>query len=130
MVYAVGQGGLHGIWEGEEEDGRSEGSEGETDDDEEEDGEVEGGDVFGGKPPKMRRGRSGSGSKGESLGGGEEWEEVEREDEERERKERKEMAKMAGEGGRRLLKCLQLDLVSFGLGTSSSSSLFCVSLAS
>lgn len=79
MVYAVGEGGLRGIWEGEDEDE----DEGEEEQDEEE---------------------------GEDGEDGEEWREEER--------ERRALAEKAGEGGRKLLKCLQLDLVSFGLGAS------------
>lgn len=68
MVYAVGEGGLRGVWQGEEE-------------------VVEEG-----------------------------WERGRRERGEEERRERREREDRAGEGGRRLMKCLQLDLVSFGLG--------------
>ena len=97
MVYAVGDGGLRGIWEGEE------GVVGE-------DSEAE---------RSRSRERSASCGVGEDLDeeGAEEWQQVEREDLERGRKERREMARRAGEGGRILLKCISLDLWAYGLGS-------------
>ncbi|KAL8280455.1 hypothetical protein RQP46_007103 [Phenoliferia psychrophenolica] len=84
-------GGLRGIWEGEE--GVGEGA--------------------------SERSRSRERSGGESAegegDGEEEWQEVEREDLERGRRERREMARQAGEGGRILLKCICLDLWAYGL---------------
>lgn len=116
MVYAVGNGGLKGIWAGED------------DVDEGENGEVQ----IRSKKLKKRvssRGRKGGRNSQQEKGGnyddGEvsgdsEWEEeAEREDMERERRERRqrrELSDAAADGGRTLLKCLQLDLVSFGLG--------------
>ncbi|KAM0751602.1 hypothetical protein T439DRAFT_355510 [Meredithblackwellia eburnea MCA 4105] len=94
MIYAVGEGGLRGIWEGEEGVPAVLG--------EEEEAEVEGD-----APSLKRRGSDQS-----------DWQQVEREEEdlaEREARERRELAKVAGEGGRVLLKCICLDLWAFGL---------------
>lgn len=121
MVYAVGHGGLRGIWQGEEE----------------EDGEKEETEVERNRERLLKkqnsvrsRGRRGrrQGEKSEGVRSGSEqgeeevesdWERVEQEDlekGERERRDRREKARAAGEGGRRILKCLQLDLASFPIG--------------
>ncbi|ORY76266.1 hypothetical protein BCR35DRAFT_353423 [Leucosporidium creatinivorum] len=119
LVYAVGSGGLRGVWAGEEGE-----SEGEYD--------VEGADESGyseseiemdGVPRSLSRSRGSRGrggvrsseSESTSASEAEDWEHLEREDSAREKRERREKARQAGEGGRRLLKCLQVDLVAFGL---------------
>lgn len=134
LVYAVGDGGLKGVWAGEE--GEGEGEEAlppsEEEDGEEEELLMEGVGVP--LPAPFRRTDSGSSaasrSRGRSRGPpvpagdnleeevseAEEWELLQKEDAEREQRDRREKARRAGEGGRRLLKCLQLDLVAFGLG--------------
>ncbi|KAK4051628.1 hypothetical protein OIV83_002768 [Microbotryomycetes sp. JL201] len=81
MVYAIGQGGLRGLWQGENGVADSDSSDVEETDD----------------------------------GGAQGWEQVERHELIGEKKLRKAEGKKAGDGGRSLLKCLQLDLVNFGL---------------
>lgn len=117
LVYAVGSGGLRGVWAGEE--GESDGEYDGAEDDYSET-EIEMDDV----PRSVSRSRSSRGrgavpsseSESTSASEAEEWQHLEREDSARERRERREKARQAGEGGRRLLKCLQVDLVAFGLG--------------
>lgn len=114
MVFSVGSGGLAGVWEGEEE-GEDEGQQ--------EDGE--GGERGRGRSRPSeglglygteRGSGTGEGSE-EEDGDDDDWEKVEESRERRrEMRRRREMAKEAGEGGRRLLKCLQLDLTGFALG--------------
>ncbi|KAI5481355.1 hypothetical protein MNV49_004977 [Pseudohyphozyma bogoriensis] len=114
MVYAVGNGGLRGIWQGE-------------DDEEEEDENVESLRRKMEKLARRERGRSARRSEGgqsdddvladdsesddddddESEAVEEEWQKVEREDARRERRER---AKEAEEGGRVLLKAIEIPL--------------------
>lgn len=90
MVYAVGNGGLRGIWEGEE----------------------------GVDMPESRSGSRERGIGDADADDEDEWQQVEKEDVERGRRERREMARRAGEGGRVLLKCICLDLWAYGLGMS------------
>ncbi|KAK4700959.1 hypothetical protein P7C70_g5281, partial [Phenoliferia sp. Uapishka_3] len=98
MVYATGNGGLRGIWAGEE--------------------GVEGDDSDRSRSRERREKQEEESSGSDSGGEGDEsedWESLDREELERERREKLELAKRAGEGGRVLLKCICLDLYAYGL---------------
>ncbi|KAK4056449.1 hypothetical protein OIO90_002592 [Microbotryomycetes sp. JL221] len=90
MVYAIGQGGLRGVWQGE--DGIVDQNESQQD---------------------VQDHQSYEKVNDENVT--EEWEQIERLEVEKERLIRKQLSYEAGQGGRRLLKCLQLDLSKFGL---------------
>lgn len=119
MVYAVGNGGIKGIWAGE--DDVTEGCEGvEELSSKKLKKRVSSRGRKSGRNDGQESGRERRKYNGEDISGDSELdEELEREDMERERRERRqrrELSDAAADGGRTLLKCLQLDLVSFGLG--------------
>ncbi|KAM0789706.1 hypothetical protein ACM66B_006565 [Microbotryomycetes sp. NB124-2] len=92
MVFVVGRGGLRGVWQGEDGVSDEELSSNEKEQEEVADGRQEA-----------------------TSGRTDEWEQIGKQELDEERRARKLEARRAGEGGRRLLKCLQLDLVDFGL---------------
>lgn len=128
MVFSIGNGGLAGLWQGEEEE---DGDDGEREREREDDvGPDEGGSPRSGRGRARARSRPSEGlrlygtAESESDQSGDDEDDWDKVDQSRERrreiKRKREMAKEAGEGGRRLLKCLQLDLTGFALGTFSS----------